>query len=471
MQKTALAILLVALAAFPVILLAGEEKPLPQELPPFGPDLPLPVPTIKASKLPEGLTVWLVQRAGFPMVTAILTVRGGTASDPRGMEGISDTLADTLNEGTATRTSKQIAEDLQEVGGTLSTNATSDAIQLTVAGLASGSTRLLTILADVARNASFPVQEVELAKTNALQGLEVQASTPEFLAQKAFAAAVYDDHPYRTVAATPETIAAITPDLLKREFLRRFRPERALLVVVGDLDAAATGKTIGKVFAGWKGQGEALAPTPPSPGAKARQLLVVSRPGSVQSLIMLGRPTVPATDPEYFPLLVANTVFGGAFGSRLTRNIREDKGYSYGASSSVQTREEGGLLQVRADVRNEVTAATLLEMFYELDRMGATVPTAEEVAKAKRYQGGLYLLRNQIQGAVAGTLATNWVDGLPPGALGDFVPKVNAVTVEQIRQAGRDFYTSRSQTIVVVGDEAKVQSELSQFGSTKTIQP
>jgi predicted Zn-dependent peptidase len=122
-------------------------------------------------------------------------------------------------------------------------------------------------------------------------------------------------------------------------------------------------------------------------------------------------------------------------------------------------------------VRNEVTAATLLEMFYELDRMGATAPTVEEVAKAKRYQGGLYLLRNQIQGAVAGTLATNWVDGLPPGALGDFVPKVNAVTVEQIRQAGRDFYASRSQTIVVVGDEAKVQSELSQFGSTRTTRP
>jgi zinc protease len=122
-------------------------------------------------------------------------------------------------------------------------------------------------------------------------------------------------------------------------------------------------------------------------------------------------------------------------------------------------------------VRNEVTAAALLEMFYEFDRMGATPPSDEEMSRAKRYQAGLYLLRNQIQGAVARTLATNWVNGLPPEALGEFVTRVNAVTPEQVRAAGRSFYPSVTQTVVVVGDEAKVKAELAQFGAATTVQP
>jgi predicted Zn-dependent peptidase len=200
-------------------------------------------------------------------------------------------------------------------------------------------------------------------------------------------------------------------------------------------------------------------------------LLVVNRPGSVQSQILLGRPVATVTDPAYYPLLVAHTICAGSFGSRLTENIREDKGYTYSPGGGVQARAQGGLLTVRADVRTEVTAAALLEVFYELDRMGATAPTTEELSRAKRYQGGLYLLRNQIQNSVAQTLASNWVNGLPPEALGEFVTKVNAVTSDQVREAGRTFYPSALQTVVVVGDEPQVKAELAQFGTSSTVQP
>jgi zinc protease len=197
----------------------------------------------------------------------------------------------------------------------------------------------------------------------------------------------------------------------------------------------------------------------------------VNRPGSVQSLILAGRPTVTATEPEYYPLLVANTIFSGSFSSRLVRNIREDKGYTYSPRGAVVAREAGGLLRVRADVRNEVTGASTLEIFYELDRMGATSPTADELSRAKRYQAGLYLLRNQIQGAVARTLATNWVNGLPPQALGEFVTRINAVSAEQVKKVGQTFYPSSTQTVVVVGDEAKIKAEMAQFGALTTVQP
>jgi len=468
-MKKAVLLGLVALAGPAVS--AAEEKPLPKDLPPFGEDRPLPVPAIAQSKLPNGLTVWLVERSGFPRLALVLAVRGGTAADPGEAQGISELLAETVKAGTATRTSRRIAEELQAVGGEIGAFPSADAIYVTAAGLGSGAGKLLEVMADVARSASFPAAEVELARTNAIQGLLARESTPEFLAQKAFARAVYGDHPYHVTAPSKETLQAATPELIRKEYARRFRPEGALLVVVGDMDSAAVSAAVARHFGPWMGAGEAPAATPPSPSAAGRRLLVVSRPGSVQSVILMGRPASTVTDPDYFPQLVANTICAGSFGSRLVENIREDKGYTYSPGGSVQPRQRGGLLTVRADVRTEVTAASLLEMFYELDRMGATLPTEEELSRAKRYQAGLYLLRNQIQGAVARTLATNWVNGLPPEALAEFVPRVNAVTAEQVREAGRSTYPSATQTVVVVGDEPMVKAELAQFGTATTVQP
>jgi predicted Zn-dependent peptidase len=470
-KKTSTAVLFAVAALVAPALLASEKKPLPKDLPPFGEDRPLPVPSIAQSKLSNGLTVWVVKRGGYPRVSVKLAVRGGSAADPKEAPGISDLLADTLKEGTTTRTSRQIAEELQTVGAEITADESADAIYVTATGLGAGAPRILEIVADVVRNPVFPAAEVELAKGNALEGLKAQESTPEYWARKALAQAVYGDHPYRVIGATRETLQAATVEQLKKEHARRFRPENALLVVVGDVDAAAVNAAVSRFFGPWKGTGDAPAQTPAPPAAAARRLLVVNRPGSVQSQILMGRPVATVTDPQYYPLLVANTICAGSFGSRLVENIREDKGYTYSPGGGVQARQKGGLLTVRADVRNEVTGAALLEMFYELDRMGATSPTEEELSRAKRYQGGLYLLRNQIQGAVSQTLATNWVNGLPPEALGEFVTKVNAVTSDQVREAGRAFYPAALQTVVVVGDESKIKAELRQFGEATTIQP
>jgi predicted Zn-dependent peptidase len=464
--------LLVVVAAFLAPALgASEKKPLPKDLPPFGEDKPLPVPAIAQSKLPNGLTVWVVKRGGYPRVAVKLAVRGGSAADPADAPGISDLLADTLKEGTTTRTSRQIAEELQTVGAEIGANATPDAIYVTATGLGSGAPLILEIAADIARNPTFPAAEVELARGNALEALKAQEATPEYQARKALARAVYGDHPYHVIGATRETLQGATVEQLKREHTRRFRPENSLLVVVGDVDAAAVSAAVNRFFGPWKGTGESPTPTPASPPATPRRIFVVNRPGSVQSQILIGRTVATVTDPRYYPLLVANTICAGSFGSRLVENIREDKGYTYSPGGGVQARQKGGLLTVRADVRNEVTGASLLEMFYELDRMAATDPSAEEMSRAKRYQAGLYLIRNQIQAAVAQTLATNWVNGLPPEALGEFVTKVDAVTAGQVREAGRAFYPSALQTVVVVGDEPKVKAELEPFGAVTDVQP
>lgn len=451
--------------------LAKEELAMPKDLPPYGAEKPLPVPAIDVSTLANGLTVWLVPRPGFPKVSAVLAVRGGDAADPQDLLCMADVLGDALKEGTAKRTSKQIAEELQAVGGEVSVNVTDDAVLVTIDGLASGRAILLDVLADLARNAAFPEKEVELAKANALQGLLARESTPEFQADKAFAAAVFGDHPYRAVAATKETIEKITPELLRKEYARRFRPDGSLLVIAGAFDAKVVGAEVGKLLGGWKAAGEGVPATAPAPGAGARKILLVDRSGSVQSEIRVGRPTVKATDADYYRLQVANTIFGGAFSSRLVENIREDKGYTYSPRSQARTFAQGGMLWIRAAVRTDVTAATLLEIFYELDRMGATLPTADEMTRAKRLQSGLYLLRNETNGALAGTLATFWVNGLPPAALGEFVTRVNEVTPEQVREVGKRLMTSASQTVVVGGDANKVAADIEIFGTPSAAKP
>lgn len=466
---TCILAVLLALVATPG--LAAERKPLPKDLPPFGLDKPLPVPRILKSTTPEGLTVWLVPREGFPKVTAMLAVRGGTAADSKGKEGFSSLLAKTVKEGTASRTSLRIAEQLQAVGGSLNTRADNDAIYLQAEGLSSGTETVLAVLADVARNASFPAQEVELAKANALQELQVQASQPRMIARKAFAAAVYGNHPYRTVLPEPAVLKAVTPDALKKEFARRFRPASSLLVVVGGFDPEAVSQAVSKSFGGWRTTGAALPATPPVPALKGgREILFVSRPGSVQSVVMVGRLGPHPSSPDYFPAMVANAVYGGGFAGRLMENIREDKGYSYSPWSQLASYQQGGLLQVNMQVRNEVTAAALMEVLYELDRMGTTDVTAEDLKIAQRAEVGSYLLDNQWQWAVANVLCTNWVKGLPPEFMGEYVPKVNTVTAEQVRAAGRKLFASSTQTIVVVGDE-KVKAELEQFGPVREIKP
>ncbi len=439
------------------------EVPLPKDLPPFGAERTLPPPVIAKSVTPEGLTVWILKRPGLPKITATLAVRGGSAADAAGLEGTSEILAEVLRAGTKTRSAQKIAEELQAVGGQLGANATDDATTLTVDGLANGTTTLLTVLADVARNAAYPDTEVALAKANSIEGLKARESTPEFLAERAFGKALFGSHPYAVVAPTEEAVGKVTADGLRKEHARRFRPDRALLVVAGDLDPAAVSATIQKVFAGWKATGEAPATTPEANAASKAQLVVVNRPGSVQSLIMMGRQSPKATDPDFYATSLANTIFGGGFSSRLVQNIREGKGYTYSPGASVTTYEKGGNLRVRADVRNDVTGAALLEMFYELDRMATTSPTDRELADAKRYRAGLYLLNNQVQGAVVGSLVNNWIKGLPPEELGLFVTKISAVTADQVRAAGKKYFTSRTQSIVIVGDEARVKEEIAPF--------
>jgi zinc protease len=425
---------------------------------------------VTATRTPEGLTIWVAPRTGLPKVTALLVVRGGAASDPKGLEGMSELFAYTLAEGTHTRSAQKIAEDLQEVGGELRADWTPDAVTLEASGLSDGAGRMLEVLADVAMRPSFPPAEVKLVKTNMLEQLSERESTPEFIGEKAFSGALFGEHPYGITHAGRRVIQAVEPEVLRREHGRRFRPDRALLVVVGNVDPAAIAQEAAQAFAGWHGLTEA-APLTPSPAPRVgRRILLLDRPDSTQSHILVGRLAPRETDPRYFAALVGNLILGGMGSGRIMENLREDKGWSYTPSSSVMSLERTGILQLTADVRTEVTAQALLEAFYELDRMWSAPPDDEELQRAKRYGAGAFLVRTQVYDALAGSLAKYWLLGMAPEALTQYVPRLNAVTLADLKQVCEALFPSLSQTVVVVvGDAARLGPMLARFGAVERV--
>ncbi|MGO8735083.1 MAG: M16 family metallopeptidase [Terriglobia bacterium] len=459
---------LVCLIILPALLTASaadKSKPLPKDLPPYCPLEPFKAPQVTARTLSNGFTLWLVPRPGFPKASFAVAVRGGLASDPMDRPGLSQLITDALDQGTKTRTAKQIAEELQAAGGDLSGAAGSDSIVVSTSVLSSNADAALTVLADVLQNATFPDSEVELAKRNAVESLRSQEADPSFLARRALAKAVFADHPYSVISGTQASIQGATAEDLRHEYAKRFRPDQAVLVAVGDFQPDKLMATIESLFVKWSvPKDPPLAalqkPSRPAP----REVFYVERAGSVQTNILVGALGPTRDDPDYASTQVANAIYGGMFGSRLTLNIREDKGYTYSPWSALAPRRLAAILQTSAAVRNEVTGASLNEINYELNRMATTAAEPEEISQAQRYLTGTRALELQSQGTVASELARLWVFGLPPEELGAESARIQKVTAKDVAQVGAKYFPASRQTIVTVGEKKVIEEQLAPFG-------
>lgn len=444
---------------------AAEPVQLPKEMPAFGKDKPIPAPQIAKKTLANGMQVWVVPRSGLPRVDFVLAVRGaGYAADDAAHPGFANLMAGLLNEGTAKRDSRAIAEAAQGMGGSVGATTSLDGMIVSANAVTSHAAEMMDLLAEVARHPSFPAKEVALAKANALQSLRVQEATPRFRAERAIGKAVYGDHPYSRVEPTADAINSASDEMMRVEHAKRFRPENALLVVTGRIKEADAMKLAQKAFGDWKAAGPALAATPAAPSSAKPVRMLLERGGSVQSTIRIGAPGIPATTDELVPMRLASTIIGGGFSSRVNLNLREEKGYTYGASAGARTYRNGGGIVGGADVRNAVSGASLTEFFNEYRKLGTELVSPAEMEMNKRYVAGGYLISNQMQRAVANTLASNWLIGLPPEFLGQYVPKIQKVTPEQVREIGKKYFAPENQSIIVVGDKAQVGEQLKAFG-------
>ncbi len=443
----------------------AQQAELPRELPAYGPDKPLPVAQIEKKTLANGLEVWVVPRDGIPRVDYVLAVRNaGFAADAPDAQGFASLFAGLLAQGTEARDSRQIAETAQSYGGSVGASASNDGVMVYADALVQNAAPMLELLAEVVRTPAFPDNEVRLAQTNALQALKAAEAQPAFKANRALLAATYGDHPYARIQQTEASIAAVTPQALRQAHGLRFHPDRALLVVTGRVDPQEAFELAEAAFGDWAVAGAEAPETPAAPRQSAPTRLLIQRDGSVQSTLRLGRPAIPATDPDYVPAILAGTVLGGGFSSRVNQNLREDKGYTYGASAGFSPARMGGRVQAGADVRNEVTGAALKEFFGEFRRLAEEPVPEQELLDTKRYVAGGYLISNQLQGAVAATLASNWLVGLPPEFLANYVPMVREVDAAQVQEIARKYFDPKDQSIIVVGDAAAVAEQLAPYG-------
>jgi len=452
MRRWALAIILTAAC------LAAEEKEAP---PPLGTPKPFALPPASTFTLKNGMKVTLAEYGSVPVVAVNARLAFGRISEGADQVWLSNLLAELMKEGTATMTAEQVAKEAARMGGQLEVNAGPDESSAGIEVLSEFTADAVKLVADVIEHPKLPESELERVRNNLLRQLTVELSTPQAQADRAFAASLYPDHPYGRLFPTESQLKGY-----KIEDVRRFYADHAgargtHLYVVGRFDPAVR-KTIEAVFESWD-RGPAVKRTPPDPAAK-KNLVLLDRPGAVQSTLRLGLPMkISPAHPDYIPLAVTNTLLGGAFTSRITNNIREQKGYTYSPFGQVMTRYRTAAWQESADVTTKFTADSVREIEFEIGRLRKEPPDAKELKGIQNFMGGIFVLRNSSNQGIIGQLAFVDLQGLTDDYLKTYVQRVNAVSREDVQRITETYLDPAKMTLVVVGDKAKIGDSLKAF--------
>lgn len=427
----------------------GRTEAGPRELPPLGPTRDVPLPDVEDRTLDNGLRVLAARRPGVPMVE--LRLRVPFAGDDPTHPAIAELASSTLLTGTAGRDRVAIDDELAAVGADLGVSVDPERLLIGGSGLAEGLTVVLEVLADVLTGATHPDAEVSRERERLVERISVARAQPRTIAREALQRKRFGDHPITREMPTGDEVAAVTAEQVRALQAVALVPRGSILVLVGDIDTAAAIAEVDKALAGWTSDTTARELSPP-PALTPGDLLLVHRPGSVQSQLRLTAPALRREDPRYAALQLANLVFGGYFSSRWMENIREDKGYTYGAHSGTEFVPGGAVLGVDTDVASDVTAAALLETRYELGRLTAVPPTAAELEAARSYAVGSLLISLDNQGGLASTLSALAADGIDVDWLRGHPARLDAVTVEEVAAVALEFFAPTAFTGVVVGD-------------------
>ncbi len=405
-------------------------------VPPLSPERQVTWPKRTKVRLENGLEVVLAESHTIPKFHGELFLRSGNAAVSHRAPGLAEMTATVVRTGTAKRTSRQLEEDLRRLGADLSSHAGADNSAIAFAGLSELTEPLLALVNELAREAAFPEPEFERERRQT----------------------------YAQVAPTEEQVAAYKRDDLLSVYRDFYTPENALLLMVGDFDSAAMLDTIEKVFGAWSGKKPTVPPAPEPAKPRGRRVHLVHVPGAVQAQILAGCHAITRKHPDWIKLGLTNSLYGGAFNSRLVMNIREDKGYTYSPRSGVNPLRQYGYFSVSAAVRNDVVAASLTEIFYELDKLRALPVPEPELADARNYVSGVFSLGLATQDGLLSQLATVALNDLPDDYLETYREKVRALTPGDLLSTARKYFDSANMQIVVVGDRTQIQPQAALFG-------
>ncbi len=419
------------------------------------------LPVVADTLLDNGLRVLAVRRAGVPLVELRLRVPFAAPAGKGAMAHVARAtlLADTLLSGTDRRDATQIAVDLQSLGGQLSASTDADRLGFGGSVLSGGLRGMLELLAELLTSASYPKREVEGERERLVHELAIHRSTAGVLAREALMARMYGDHPYGLDLPTAEAVQDVRPKHLRALHEARIAPAGSVLTLVGDLSPRRATDLVAKTLAGWTAASKAM-PTPPAPEQVGRPALLIDRPGAVQTTLRFGGAAPSRSDPGFAAATLANLVFGGYFSSRWVANIREDKGYTYSPHSGIDHPPAGSRLTAGADVATGVTAPALLESLYELGRVATLPVTQAELDLARRYAVGTLALSTASQAGLAGLISQLSGAGLGIEWLRDHPKALEAVTVDDVLEAGARWFAPSVLTPVFVGDTAVIGDSL-----------
>jgi zinc protease len=456
--------ILTAALALAVAAPAAAQK---QEPPPAGTPKNLKLPPKREFTLPNGLAVTLVPFGTVPKVAVVLAVRTGRVDEAPDQTWLSGLTGDLMQEGTTTIPATKLAEQIAGMGGDLSVTAGSD--QTTIGGevLGERAAEMVRLVADVTRHPLLPAAELERLKADRLRNLSIQKSQPQPVAQEKFSAILYGPHAYGRVFPDEQAFRRLTLAQVRGFHQANFGARRSHLYVNGVFDGKAVESAIRTAFGDWK---RGPAPAPAQPKSRAhRTLVLLDRPNAVQSTIVLGLPVASAADPDYIPLVVTNSLLGGAFGSRITSNIREQKGYSYSPFSAITDHYRQAHWSEQADVTTNVTGASLKEIFGEIDRLRTEPPPAPELTGIEKNLAGIFTLQNSSRMGIIGRLQFVDLQGLPDSYLTDYVKRVLAVTPAQVNAMAQKYLQPEQMTIVVVGDKKTVADQIKPYESPAVV--
>lgn len=426
---------------------------------------PFNIPQPFETTLPNGLKVVVVENKNLPLVSYRLAFRSGQVDDPADALGLTAATAAMLNEGTSARTSRQLAEEIEKLGASLGASASSDNTIVSASSLSMYSSDVLKLMAEVVLTPAFPEKELALYKQNTIEGLKVQRADAGFLANERVAKIIYGAHPYGTISPAASDVEKISRERLMNFHRQTYVPNNAILIVVGDVDREKLLKEVGALFGAWQKGAVAQTKFPAAPVRTEKTLTIVDRPGSAQSNIVLANLAIDRRSPDYFAVTVMNQVLGAGASSRLFMNLREAKGYTYGAYSSFDARRQTGAFEATAEVRTPVTGDSLKEFFYELERIRDAEVSAKELQDAKNYLTGVFPIRAETQEGLTNLIVTQQLYDLPDDYLQTYREKINAVTLADVRRAAQTYLTPDKVAIVVVGDAEEILKQVKPYSS------
>ena len=429
--------------------------------PAVGPAPALVFPAIQAFSLSNGLPVWLVEKHQVPLVQMNLMLGAGRVDEEAAQYGLADLTADLLDEGAGDRDALALADEMEFLGVRFSIDAGAYETQLSMRVPVSRFEEALSLFADVVRRPSFPEAELERVRIERLTRKLARHDDPNVIARAWFDRTLFGaEHPLgRDNLGDEAALRAFTVTDVRAFYQRFYRPNNAALIVVGDVDAEALKSRLETALGGWA-QAEVHHPDmPPVAQVQGRTVYLIDKPGAAQSVIRMGRIGVSRQTADYFALQVMNTILGGAFTSRLNQNLREDKGYTYGARSSFEYSRSTGEFMAGAAVQTAVTGPSLAEFIKELKGIHDPIPM-EEVARARNFLAMRFPAGFQTVSQVAGQLAEVYRYDLPTDTFSRYTGRILAVDPADVARVARTYVDPDNMIIVVVGDRVAIEEQV-----------